>query len=171
MKTAISTLLYVCTLGITSPAPKDMIQVDVVAVLMSQDGPIMMLRTHEKAMRYLPIWIGEMEALNLKLRLDHQRTPRPMTLDLLQSVLDSGDIRVVKAQIDSVSSGVYVGSLWLEHDGKIWQVDARSSDAFGLAVGNGAPMYVNSKVLDLASISAEEINTEKKPQQGYEESL
>ncbi len=131
-------------------------------------------------MRYLPIWIGEIEALNIRLRLQRQTPPRPLTLNLLESVITSSKIEVTEIAIDDLQGGVFLGTIGLRQNGRNWRIDARPSDAIGLAVGNGAPIWVSQKVIRDAAVDPadlEEDSPEPKAEPGkraapdYQETL
>lgn len=139
-------------------------EVEVVGVLDTQDGEyVVILKTTAAPARYLPIWIGELEALNIRLRLQRQKPPRPLTLNLLENILRSGDIQLVEIDIDDVNGGIFLGRLALKQRGRRWHVDARPSDAIGLAVGQGAPIFVSREVMDHASVDPNDLRDPERP--------
>ena len=105
--------------------------------------------------RYLPVVVGESEAVAIQLRLDRQQPARPLTLHLLESVLDSGRIQLVEVVIDDVREGVLLGRLRLKQNARRWQIEARPSDAIGLALGRHTPIWVARGVLDQAALDLE----------------
>ena len=128
-------------------------RVRVEQVLATEDGDfILLLRTEEKPVLFLPIVVGEVEALGLKMRLDHLRPPRPLTLNLLESVLEASDIEVTEVSIGSSGGHVVTGRIRLAHDGHSWELDSRPSDAVGLAMGRGLPVWASRELLDQAGI-------------------
>ncbi len=136
---------------------------------------VVVLKTQATPHRYLPIWIGQNEAMAIQLRLDAQRPPRPLTLNLLESVLESSKIKVVEIRIDSVEEGVFIGTLRLKQGSRSWTVDARPSDAIGLALGMKAPIWVSAPVLEDAALDPHDLSRQpgsKEPATpSYEESL
>ena len=71
-------------------------QVRVAGVITAEDQYVVVLRTQKRPFRYLPIWIGESEAMAIQLRLDNNTPPRPLTLNLLESILKASKIKVVR---------------------------------------------------------------------------
>ncbi len=151
----------------TKKSPLERERVDVAGVLAAGDGQyVVVLRTKVEPTRYLPIWIGEIEALNIRLRLQRQNPPRPLTLNLLESVMSSSNIEVTEIAIDDLRGGVFLGSIALNQAGRIWRIDARPSDAIGLAVGYGAPIWVNKKVISDAAVDPEDLEKEEPKSDG-----
>ncbi len=117
---------------------------------------VVVLRTRSRPYTYLPIQLGELEAIAIRLRLENQVPPRPLTLNLLESVLAAGKIKVEEISIDGWSGdGVFVGRIRLSQNGRSWDLDARPSDAIGLAAGRDVPIYVSRRVLDEAGFDLE----------------
>lgn len=144
---------------------------DVLSVL--DDRYVVILRTHEKPLRYLPIWVGEMDAVVIRMRLDQKTPPRPLTLNLLESVLTASHIQVNEININAPVGGAYLGRISLEQSGHKWQVDARPSDAIGLAVGQHVPILVSSEVLEAGAFGAKQDPHTLAPpsSNGHEETL
>lgn len=127
-------------------------RVEVEEVLAVSGGQfVVLLKTTSEPMRYLPIWIGESEALAIRMRLDRRRPPRPMTLNLLETMMEHGNIRLREINIDGLRGGVFLGKIMVSKGKKRWAIDSRPSDAIGLALGNDAPIWVAKTVLDGAS--------------------
>ena len=102
--------------------------------------------------RYLPIWIGPAEADAIAVKLQGVTVPRPLTHDLLRSMID-----VLGAQVNSVivcdlKNDTFYAKIMLSVDGEQMEVDSRPSDALALAVRTDVPIYVDETVLDRASI-------------------
>jgi bifunctional DNase/RNase len=102
--------------------------------------------------RYLPIWIGPAEADAIAVKLQEVSVPRPLTHDLLRSVID-----VLGASIDSIivselKNDTFYAKIILNVDGKQMEVDSRPSDALALAVRVGVPIFADDMVLDKAGI-------------------
>jgi bifunctional DNase/RNase len=143
---------------------KDRERMDVEDVVATSDGQfVVVLKTQGKPARLLPIWIGENEAVAIRMRLTRTDPPRPLTLNLLESVLSSGNIKLVEVNIDSLKGDVYLGTLRLKQNARVWEVDARPSDAIGLALGKSAAIWVSREVLDRASINESDLKTPKAP--------
>ena len=114
-----------------------------------------LLKTDSAPIRYLPIWIAEREALAIRLRLKRQAPPRPLTLNLTESIIQSSKSRLQSVTIDEVHGGVFLGEIRLKQKGRTWSLDARPSDAIALALGQGAPIWVANTVLDQAAFQSD----------------
>ena len=104
------------------------------------------------AERYLPIWIGPAEADAIAVKLQDVNVPRPLTHDLLRSVID-----VLGATIDSIivselKNDTFYAKIVLTVDGGQMEVDSRPSDALALAVRANVPIFAEEVVLDKAGI-------------------
>ncbi|MEL6338410.1 MAG: bifunctional nuclease family protein [Myxococcota bacterium] len=136
-------------------------RVEVEEVLaVSDDQFVVLLRTVAKPMRYLPIWVGESEALAIRLKLDRRHPPRPMTLNLLETVMRQGDIVLREIAIDGMRGGVFLGKIKVSRGAKRWSIDSRPSDAIGLALGKRAPIWVTKSVLNSASFDPEDLDNQ-----------
>ncbi len=102
--------------------------------------------------RYLPIWIGPAEADAIAVKLQGVSVPRPLTHDLLCSVIDALGARVNSVVVHDLKNDTFYAKITLDVDGGQIEVDARPSDALALAVRVEAPVYVEESVLDKAGI-------------------
>jgi uncharacterized protein len=107
--------------------------------------------------RLLPIWIGHPEATAILLALEGVETPRPMTHDLLSSVILTLDTVVEKVAITRAEEGTFFAAIFLRGEDKTLTVDARPSDSIALAVRVGAPIYVADEVMESASVPDESV--------------
>ncbi|MBC7255490.1 MAG: bifunctional nuclease family protein [Chloroflexi bacterium] len=103
--------------------------------------------------RYLPVWIGQNESEAIAMRLQGAVVPRPLTHDLLASVIAElgGDVQYVL--INDLQNSIFYARLAIQHDGTLQMIDSRPSDAIALAVRVDAPIYVAEEVLDKAGIT------------------
>lgn len=106
----------------------------------------------------VPIYIGGTEALSIQLRLEHQKFTRPLTHDLLDTLVTQLGGKMLRAQVNALKSGVFVGSVIFDEGGRILELDARPSDAIALAIGNRVPIYVAKDVVAEAGIRPGEIS-------------
>jgi len=102
--------------------------------------------------RYLPIWIGPAEADAIAVKLQGINVPRPLTHDLLSSIIST-----LKASIDSIivsdlKNDTFYAKIILNTEGEQAEIDSRPSDALALAVRLEAPIYADESVLDRAGI-------------------
>jgi bifunctional DNase/RNase len=104
------------------------------------------------AERYLPIWIGAAEADAIAVKLQDVSVPRPLTHDLLQSVIDVLGATVNSIIVSDLKNDTFFARVLLNVDGRVVEVDSRPSDALALAVRAEVPIYAEEAVLDKAGI-------------------
>ena len=102
--------------------------------------------------RYLPIWIGPAEADAIAVKLQGVAVPRPLTHDLLSSVIDTLGGSVNSIIVNDLKNDTFFAKVIIEVDGKQMEVDSRPSDALALAVRTGVPIFADESVLDKAGI-------------------
>lgn len=102
--------------------------------------------------RMLPIWIGHPEATAILLALQGVQPPRPMTHDLLRSVIESLDAVVARVEITRVDEGTFYAAVIVRAEERTIAVDARPSDSIALAIRTGSPIFVAEDVLDAAAV-------------------
>jgi bifunctional DNase/RNase len=102
--------------------------------------------------RYLPIWIGPAEADAIAVKLQKVTVPRPLTHDLLNSVIDTLGASIDSIIVNDLKNDTFFAKINLVLDGGRMEVDSRPSDALALAVRVEAPIYVDESVLDKAGI-------------------
>src|SRR3712207_3872721 len=95
----------------------------------------------------LPIWVGIFEANAIALEIEKVTTPRPMTHDLLKTVLLGLNAGVKKVVVSDLRDDTFFAVIWLEKDGELITVDSRPSDALALALRLDCPIYVDESVL------------------------
>ena len=110
------------------------------------NAPIVILKS-EGGTRLLPIWIGVFEANAIALEMEKISTPRPMTHDLLKSVIELLGARVERMVVDKLEENTFFASVYLRSGGQQLRLDARPSDAIALALRTGAPIFVAHDVL------------------------
>jgi bifunctional DNase/RNase len=125
----------------------------------NSDAPVVILR-EEKGELYLPIWIGVFEANAIALAAEGVLTRRPMTHDLLRSVVEEMGARLVRIEIHALIEGTFHARLCLKTElGTELGIDARPSDAMALAIRMSAPIWAARKVLEQAVTSARAYET------------
>ena len=147
---ALLALVSILCLGGGGP---DLIEMNVAAVLPMRGGGAAVVLIDSKDGKALPISVGGTEALSIQLRLAKQRFGRPLTHDLLESIVREMGGKVVRAQVDEIRGEAYIGSVFVQTGERVARIDARPSDAIALALGNGLPVFVSRKVLDAAGVS------------------
>jgi hypothetical protein len=120
------------------------------------DNAVVLLRDSESK-KVLPIWIGMVEATAIALKLQQQEPPRPLTVDLLKTVLDSVDAKVLMVVVNDMRDRTYFARIFVRantNGSTTLELDARPSDSIGLALRTGAPIYVADWILDEAGVDA-----------------
>ena len=102
--------------------------------------------------RYLPIWIGPAEADAIAVKLQDISVPRPLTHDLLRSVIDNLGASVSHILVSDLESDTFYAKIIINSDGKSMEIDSRPSDAIALAVRAKVPIYVEETVLEKAGV-------------------
>jgi bifunctional DNase/RNase len=102
--------------------------------------------------RYLPIWIGPAEADAIAVRLQDVSVARPLTHDLLRSVIDSLGASVEYVLVSDLSNDTFFARIMLHVDGRAMEIDSRPSDAIALAVRVQVPIYAEETVLEKAGV-------------------
>jgi uncharacterized protein len=108
--------------------------------------PIVILKDLEEK-DVLPIWIGLLEASSIATALENVQTPRPMTHDLMKSMLDHLGVRIVKIEVNDLRDNTYFAVIHMEIDKKRMVIDSRPSDAIALALRVGASIFVEENVI------------------------
>ena len=102
--------------------------------------------------RYLPIWIGPAEADAIAVKLQGVEVPRPLTHDLLYSVIDVLGATIDSVIVNDLKNDTFYAKVVLKIDGSQMEVDSRPSDALALAVRAEVPVYAEENVIDKAGI-------------------
>ena len=97
--------------------------------------------------RVLPIWIGPTEAQAIARELAGQRFPRPLTHDLLATVVEGLKGKITRVVIADLRENTFFANLIIERDGEVLSVDARPSDSIAMALRCQASIFVNDKLL------------------------
>src|SRR5438552_6461387 len=108
------------------------------------------------AERYLPIWIGAAEADAIAVRLQEVAVARPLTHDLLRSIIDSLGASVDYVIVNDLSNDTFFARIMLQIDGRVMEIDSRPSDAIALAVRVQVPIYADESVLEKAGVKLEQ---------------
>ena len=112
-------------------------------------SPIVILRDKESQLA-LPIWVGALEANAIVVVLEQMEMVRPMTHDLMRSLLESADIRLYQIEIADIRDNTYYAFIHLERGNERFALDSRPSDAIALALRCKAPIMVSPEVLEHA---------------------
>ena len=110
--------------------------------------------------RRFSVMIGEPEAQSIALKMNNKKSPRPLTHDLIKSILGSFDAELIKVLIYDMINDVFYSELHIMKDDKLFIIDARTSDAVALAVRSDCPIFIKSEILDIVGTEIE-INTDE----------
>jgi uncharacterized protein len=120
-----------------------------VRVEMPTNQPIVLLKEMQGE-RYLPIWIGPMEATAIAYAQQGLVPVRPLTHDLLRDILEAFDVQLRTVNITALRNGTFFADL-IFSNGK--EVSARPSDSIALALRTGATIFAADEVLEEAGIA------------------
>lgn len=119
-----------------------------VRIEMPSNQPLVLLREVEGD-RYLPIWIGAVEASAIAFAQQGEATPRPLTHELLQRIIEALGDDLTTVQIDDVADGVFYATLVFTSGAT---VSARPSDSIALAIRMGTRIEASESVLEDAGM-------------------
>lgn len=122
----------------------------------SQSGAYALILGVEGMPRRLPIIIGGFEAQAIAIELEKMKPARPLTHDLFKRFADEFGIHIVEVLINKFEEGIFYSKLICEKDGKITEIDSRTSDAVALALRFGCPIYAMESIVEEAGITMEE---------------
>jgi len=106
--------------------------------------------------KYLPIWIGSNEADSIAMKLQDLAVPRPLTHDLLRSVIASLGATVTRIIVNDLNEDTFYAKIVLQYNGTTMEVDSRPSDAIALAVRTEAPIFADDAVVEKAGVEMDE---------------
>jgi bifunctional DNase/RNase len=112
----------------------------------------------------LPIWVGVYEANAIALEIEKVATPRPMTHDLIKSLLLGLNTGMKKVVVSELKDDTFYAVIWLEKEGEAISVDSRPSDALALALRLDCPIFVDDAVLKsskMATAVSDKVNNEE----------
>lgn len=122
-----------------------------VRVEVPSNTPIVLLR-EQSGDRFLPIWVGPVEAVAISSAMEGNQPPRPQTHDLLVATIAALGAKLVRATVTELRESVFFAELEFDLDGKTVTVSSRPSDAIALCVRTGTPVFADPTVLDEAGI-------------------
>ena len=123
--------------------------------------PIVILKDVGSA-NVLPIWVGIYEANAIALEIEKVSTPRPMTHDLIKTLLVGLDAGIQKVVVNELKDDTFFAVIWVHRNGELISVDSRPSDALALALRLDCPIFVDDSVLKsskLANSVSEKVST------------
>lgn len=136
----------------------------------SAGGAYALLLKETYGSRRLPIIIGAFEAQAITLEIEGIKPPRPLTHDLLKSLIDNLGANVSEVIISELKENTFYAKIKIEVSSMENEIDARPSDAIALAVRTGAPIYVADEVMKYASFIPSSEDTENNLNDVFNES-
>ncbi len=124
----------------------DRVQIEEVSVMMSEVGPVVFLKARQ---RMVPIFVDPTVAGSIEGALSGIKLPRPLSHDLMHTILNAYGGKVSQVVI-RLKDQIYYGELTISLDGQMRVFDSRSSDAIALAIHFGAPIWVGKDLLEKA---------------------
>jgi bifunctional DNase/RNase len=131
-------------LAIAAQPAQERVRIDEVEVAVSTVGPVVLLKAEARA---IPVFVDETVAESIHAALTKRKLPRPLSHDLMHSILAAYDGKVVQAVV-SLKGSTFYGELTIELAGKRKVFDSRSSDAIALAIHFAAPIWVSRELLE-----------------------
>jgi hypothetical protein len=118
-------------------------------------GTYGLVLSEESGNRRFSVMIGEPEAQSIALKMNNKKSPRPLTHDLIKSLLNVFEARLEKVLIYDMVNEVFYSELHIMKGNSSIVVDARTSDAVALAVRSDCPIYIKSEILDIVGTEIE----------------
>ncbi len=129
-----------------------LVPVDLARIIINENGDSQVIVLKERAGdRHFPILIGINEALAIDRRLKGIETARPLTHDLMATLIAELDASLEKIVICDLRDQTFYAKLIVCRNGNVVEIDSRPSDAIALGVTNETPIYVEEEVLQKVS--------------------
>jgi bifunctional DNase/RNase len=133
-------------------AAETFVEADIWTVAQTDQGNVVLVRPKGSDLA-VPIFIGQLETQAILIGLGGVEVPRPLTHDLLLSILDKLGASLARVEINGLREGTFFARLVLEKNGDEFLIDSRPSDAIGIAVRRRCPVFIAESVVDEAGIS------------------
>jgi bifunctional DNase/RNase len=117
------------------------------------DDPSLLVLKEKEGDLYLPILIGPLEAITISLTLNDVDLERPLTADLLCSLMSLTDTAINNIVIEKLEGTIFYASVYLVNNWEKKVLDARPSDAIAIALKMKVPIYVTKEILDMVGVS------------------
>ena len=113
--------------------------------------------------RCLPIWVGSAEGDSIALKLEGKEVPRPLTHDLMDSMIGDLGAKVTQVIVSELREDTFIARVVMQRNGTTIERDSRPSDAIALAVRCGAPIFAEEDVLERAGVALNPATGEPDP--------
>ncbi len=121
-------------------------KVDKLGIDLLPHDPVVILKDVE-GKRHLPILIGPFEATAIALALEGTQVPRPLSHDLMKSMIEALKAKVSKIVIHDIQENTFYAKVVLESSSGPLEIDARPSDSIALALRTNSPIYVTDQIM------------------------
>ncbi|MGO8704771.1 MAG: bifunctional nuclease family protein [Candidatus Brocadiia bacterium] len=140
-----------------------MVEVELSRIIINErsDQQVIVLK-EKQGQRAFPILIGIYEATAIDRGIKEYRTPRPLTHDLICSILKGLNVTLQRTVVSDMRNRTFYATLILEQNGRTLEVDSRPSDAIAISVQFGTPIFVEEKVFEEVSKDEEQLGGEPK---------
>ena len=144
------TLVVIGAVGCAACRSKEKTEVEVEVRSVGYDNathaPVVVLQDQDRKVA-LPIWIGPAEAQAIAMQMQGVNPPRPMTHDLIKTILDQTGVELQRVVIQDLKDSTYYASIWLHAGRNDLRIDSRPSDAIALAIRFHRPIFVATTLL------------------------
>ncbi|MCD4799105.1 MAG: bifunctional nuclease family protein [Methanosarcinales archaeon] len=129
-----------------------------VYIINTVHGPTPMVIISNEEEEIMPIYVGMAEGVSIHSALNNEVTQRPMTHDLMTTIIERLGATITGVQIDEIKDSIYYARLTLSYDGSSIDIDARPSDCISLAVRRDVPIKVRKSVFESSTISEDDLD-------------
>ena len=150
----VALLISLVLIAVSKETTPPFVEMEVKGVRLDAVGnsPVVLLADKEEK-KALPIWVGLLEANAIDKELRNSTSPRPMTHDLLYSILAQAQVKVKEVRIVDIKNNTYYATLFLTINKGVVGIDARPSDAIVIALKSKTPILVSAKILEEQGIA------------------
>jgi hypothetical protein len=146
------------------------VEAEIWTVAQTDQGNVVLIRPKGTELA-VPIFIGQLETQSILIGMGAVEVPRPLTHDLLLSVISALGAALSRVEIHELREGTFYARLILKAEGGELVIDARPSDAIGLAVRAFCPVFIAESVVEEAGISVSLVTGMQTDAAGHEEDL
>lgn len=138
-------------------AGQTFVEAEIWTVAQTDQGNVVLVRPKGSDLA-VPIFIGQLETQSILIGMGKVEVPRPLTHDLALSFVRALAAEVARVEISDLREGTFFARVTLAAEGRELVVDARPSDAIGIAVRAGCPVFIAESVVEEAGISVNLVN-------------
>ena len=142
-----------------------MVEAKILNLAITDKGFVVILKP-EKSDKVVPISIAYLESQSIMSSLIGYKIERPLTHDIIYSIFQNCNIRLINVIIDNVHIDTFFAKLVIEHNAKNIFIDSRPSDAIALSLKSKAPIFIEEHVIEKAGILLEENDNLMKVKEG-----